>query len=68
MARYTPLKTLYGDHGFREAAAGKSPGEIRREIEERARQSIGRSVDKGVAMFRPDWPWLRGLGREASGS
>jgi hypothetical protein len=52
---------LYGDYGFREAALGKCPNEIKRELEERARRSIGRSMEAGVAMFKPNWPWLRGL-------
>lgn len=68
MARRTSKKALYGDHAFRAAAAGKTPDEIRREIEARARASIRRSIEGGTTMFRPDWPWLRGLGREPSAS
>ena len=61
MAKRTPQWVLYGDHGFREAMRRKTPGQIRREIEETARRSIERSTRAGLRLVRSKWPWLRTL-------
>ncbi len=63
MSRRNSTKSRYGDHCFREAAIGKSPDQIRRELAELSRAGIRRSIAAGVAVVRSNWPWLQGLQR-----
>lgn len=48
MARRRSKKELYGDYCFREPFLHRHPDDIRRELDERARAEIIRSVNLGI--------------------
>ena len=59
MSNRSSQKLRYGDYCFREAYLGMPPERIRRLLDERARRQIRRSIEQGVTLLTPDWPWLR---------
>jgi hypothetical protein len=43
---------------------GKSPNQVRRELDQWSRAAIDHSMRAGVALFQPCWPWVRASRRD----